>query len=401
MYDIDKIRADFPILSKEGLVFLDSAASAQKPKSVINRIKDVFENEYSNVHRGSYSLSENLTKEYEDARQEVASFINAETKKEVIYTRGATEAINLVANSWGKKFLSNNDEVIISEAEHHANLVPWQLLSKEIGFELKICKVTDEGEFDFEDYKSKLSKKTKLVAITHVSNVLGTVFPIKKIIDEAKKYNSKTLIDGCQGIVHEKVNVKDLDCDFYVFSGHKLYGPTGIGILYGKYDILTQMNPYQYGGDMVTEVTYQETKFDLPPARFEAGTPAIAEAVALGEAIKYINSIGIKNIIEYENKITKYAMQELSKIDAIKLVGSATNKIGVFSFVINNVHSDDASFIFNKMGICVRTGSHCAQPLVNRMGHKSVIRASIGLYNTKEEIDSLIKAIYKVQEICS
>lgn len=400
MYDIDRIRADFPIFSKDNLTFLDSAASAQKPKSVINRIKDVYENEYSNVHRGSYSLSENLTKEYEDARKSISKFINSKSDKEIIYTRGATEAINLVANSWGRKFLSKNDEVIISEAEHHSNLVPWQILSKEIGFELKICRVTDDGDFDFEDYKSKLSDKTKLVAVAHISNVLGTVFPIKEIVKEAKKYGAKTLIDGCQGIVHEIVDVQDIDCDFYVFSGHKLYGPTGIGVLYGKYDILEKMNPYQYGGDMVVSVTYKDTKFDLPPAKFEAGTPAIAQAIALGEVIKYIEKIGMKNIIEYENKITKYATEKLSEIDFITQIGVSKNKIGVFSFVLNNVHPQDATFIFNKMGVCVRTGNHCAQPLVNRMGYDGVIRASIGLYTTTDEIDELIRAIYKAKEIC-
>ena len=303
----------------------------------------------------------------------------------------------MVAFTWGRKFLTKIDEVIISEAEHHANLVPWQVLRDEIGFELKICRVNDDGSFDWEDFCSKLSGKTKLVAITGMSNVLGTLFPIKEIITAAHRTGTKVLIDACQLAVHQKIDVQDLDCDFLAFSGHKTYGPTGIGILYAKYDILAAMPPYQYGGDMVNVVTYNSTTFDEPPARFEAGTPAIVQAIGLGEALTYMMNLGMDNIKKYEDELAEYTFNELHKINALNMLGTHQSRSGIYSFVIEGIHPQDLSFILDKEGIAVRVGHHCAAPLVRRMGYESVVRASLGIYNTKEDINRLCDALRKAQ----
>ena len=401
MYNVEKIRKDFPIfdikVNNKPNTFLDSGASAQKPQCVIDTMVEVYTKEYANVHRGSYLLSEEITYKYEQARKTVQKFLNSANADEIVFTRNATEAINLVASTWGKKFLSKIDEVIITELEHHANLVPWQVLRDEIGFELKICKINDDGSFDIDEFKSLLSGKTKLVALSGMSNVLGTILPLKKIISASHKVGAKVLVDACQLAVHQKIDVQDLDCDFLAFSGHKTYGPTGIGVLYGKYDILDTMPPYQYGGDMVNIVTYQSTTYDVPPARFEAGTPAIVQAIGLGKALEYMMNIGLENIAKHEKELTLYATEKLSQIKGLKLVGTAKDKGGVFSFVVDKIHPQDLAFILNKEGVSVRVGHHCAAPLVRRMGHESVVRASLGLYNTKEDIDILCQAINKAK----
>jgi cysteine desulfurase/selenocysteine lyase len=401
MYDVNQIREDFSILGvkihDKPNTFLDTAASAQKPKCVIDKIMQIYSSEYANVHRGSYLLSEEITASYEASRKTVQNFINASKSEEIIFTRNATEAINLVASTWGRKFLTKIDEVIVTEAEHHANLVPWQVLRDEIGFELKICKIREDGSFDWDDFCKLLSGKTKLVAVTGMSNVLGIPFPIKEIIKAAHNVGAKVLVDACQLAVHQKIDVQEIDCDFLAFSGHKTYGPTGIGVLYGKYDILNAMPPYQYGGDMVDVVTYQTTTFDLPPARFEAGTPAIVQAIGLAEALKYMMNIGLDNIFEHEHALTQYAIEQFLNIKGFNMVGKSPNKGGVFSFTVDGIHPQDLAFILDKEGVSVRVGHHCAAPLVRRLGYESLVRASLGLYNTKQDIDILCAAINKAK----
>ena len=401
MYNVEKIRKDFPIfditVNNKPNTFLDSGASAQKPKCVIDCMMDIYSKEYANVHRGSYFLSEEITYKYEQARKTVQKFLNSAKPDEIVFTRNATEAINLVASTWGKKFLSKIDEVIVTELEHHANLVPWQVLRDEIGFELKICKINDDGSFNFDEFKNLLSGKTKLVALSGMSNVLGTILPLKKIVSASHKVGAKVLVDACQLAVHQKIDVQDLDCDFLAFSGHKTYGPTGIGVLYGKYDILDTMPPYQYGGDMVNIVTYQTTTYDVPPARFEAGTPAIVQAIGLAKALDYMMNLGLEKIAKHEKELTLYATEKLSQIKGLKIIGTAKEKGGVFSFVVEGIHTQDLAFILNKEGVSVRVGHHCAAPLVRRMGYESVVRASLGLYNTKEDIDILCQAINKAK----
>lgn len=402
MYDVYKIRQDFPILSMsvngKPNTFLDSAASAQKPVQVIEKMRRMYLEEYANVHRGSYYLSEQITVAYEEARSQIHEFLNTKSDKEVVFVRNATEGINLVAASWGRKFLQAGDEVLISQAEHHANLVPWQALRDEKGINLKIFKVSDKGEYLEEEFLNLLSEKTKLVAVTGMSNVLGTVFPIKKIAEQAHKVGALVLVDACQYTVHQKVDVQDLDCDFLVFSGHKTYGPSGIGVLYGKYDILDSMPPYQYGGDMVDTVSYEKTTFNEPPFRFEAGTPAIMQAIGLGEAVKYMMSLGMEDIFKHEQELTTYTTNALNEIKGLKIIGQAKDKGGVFSFNVEEMHPQDLAFILDKEGVAVRTGHHCAQPIVNRMGYESLARASLGLYSTKEDIDTLVAAIRKAQK---
>ena len=402
MYDVYKIRQDFPVLSVkvngQPNIFLDSAASAQKPLSVIEKMHHHYMREYANVHRGSYFLSEQITAAYEEARSRIHQFLNTKSDKEIVFVRNATEGINLVAATWGRKFLKAGDEVLISEAEHHANLVPWQALRDELGIVLKIFKIGDAGEYLEEEYLKLLSDKTKLVAVTGMSNVLGTIFPIKKITAQAHKVGAFVLVDACQYAVHQKIDVQDLDCDFLVFSGHKTYGPSGIGVLYGKYDVLETMPPYQFGGDMVDTVTYEKTTFNEPPFRFEAGTPAIVQAIGLGEAVTYMQTLGMDNILRHEQELTDYATQALRAVTGLKIIGMAPEKGGVFSFAIEGIHPQDLAFILDKEGVAVRTGHHCAQPIVNRMGYESLARASLGLYSTKEDIDALVAAIRKAQK---
>ena len=403
MYDVYEIRKDFPVLSEKingkPNIFLDSAASAQKPYAVINRLNDIYCRSYANVHRGIYRLSEEITAAYEEAREIVRGFINANSADEIIFTRNATESVNLVAATWGRKFLKPGDEVLISQAEHHANLVPWQMLRDEIGFSLKIFPIADDGSYLEEEFLKALTPRTKLVAVTGMSNVLGTVFPVKQMAAAAHRNGALFLVDACQYIVHQPVDVQDLDCDFLAFSGHKTYGPTGIGILYGKFDLLDSMPPYQTGGDMVDVVTYDQTTFMPPPARFEAGTPACVQAIGLGEALRYMKHLGMDNIKQHEDDLTAYARQQWENVPGLTLVGTAKEKGGVFSFVVDGIHPQDLAFVLDKEGIAVRVGHHCAEPLEHRMGYQSVARASFGLYTTKEDIDALLPAIRKAQKM--
>lgn len=402
MYDIDKIRRDFPVLQRQingkPDVYLDSAASAQKPKSVINKMNRIYRSGYANVHRGTYALSDSITNEYEKARKIVQKFINARSEKEVVFTRNATESINLVAATWAMRNLKTGDEILISEAEHHANLIPWQIVGQKTGAVLKVFKIADDGGYIHEEFQNKLSERTKLVAVTGMSNVLGTLFPIKQIASEAHKFGAKVLIDACQLAVHARLDVQDSDCDFLAFSGHKTYGPTGIGVLYGKADILADMPPYQTGGDMVDKVTYEFTTYAEPPARFEAGTPAIVEAIGLGEALKYMQKIGFDNIERHEREIADYMLQKTSEIKNFKHIGTVAGKGGVFSFQVGSIHPQDLAYVLGKEGVAIRIGHHCAEPLVNRLGYTSLARASLGLYTSKEDIDAFVAAVKKAQK---
>ena len=401
MYDVEKIRADFPILSLpvngHPNTFLDTAASAQKPQVVIDTMVKMYTQSYANVHRGSYYLSELATESYEDARRTVKEFINAASEDEIIFTRSATESMNLVAASWGMNNLGEGDEVLLSEAEHHGNLVPWQNVCEKNGAILRFFKVKDDGSADMESFYKQLNPRVKMVAVTGMSNVLGTVFPVKEIAKAAHSVGALCLVDACQSIVHTPTDVQDIGCDFMAFSGHKLYGPTGIGCLYGRYDLLAAMPPYQFGGDMVENVTYQKTAFTVPPARFEAGTPAIVQAVGLGAALRYLQSIGMENIAAHERKLVKYTTERLSEISDLKIIGTASDKGGVFSFALGNIHPQDVAFILDKEGVAIRTGHHCAQPIVERMGYTSLARASIGLYTDCADIDRLVAALRKAE----
>ncbi len=400
MYDVYEIRKDFPELALEingrPNTFLDTAASAQKPKAVLSKIMSFYSTHYSNVHRGSYYLSEQATAEYEEARETVARFLAADSR-EIVFTRSATEGVNLVAATWGMINLRPGDEILLSEAEHHADLVPWQMVRDRTGCSLKFFAINDDGSYNPENFYKALSDKTKLVGVTGMSNVLGTVFPIKEIAAAAHAHGALCLVDACQAIVHQKMDVKDIDCDFLVFSGHKTYGPTGIGVLYGKYDLLASMPPYQTGGDMVRRVTYEHTEFAEPPARFEAGTPAIAQAVGLGEALKYMQNLGLENIAAHEKSLLDYADARLAEIPELKIIGTAPGKGGVISFALGNIHAQDVAFVLDKEGVAIRTGHHCAEPIVNRMGYTSLARASFGLYTTREDIDRFVAALVKAK----
>lgn len=401
MFDAFEIRKDFPILEKEingkKNIYLDTAASAQKPFEVIETVMKAYKDEYANVHRGSYFLSDISTQKYENARKIVRKFINAKKTEEIVFTRNATEGINLVASTWGAKNLKKGDEILISRAEHHANLVTWQQWAEKTGAKLKYFEIGINGEFVLDEFLKELNEKTKLVSVTAMSNVLGTVFDIKKICSEAHKVGAKVLIDACQFVVHKKLDVCEVDCDFLVFSGHKVYGPTGIGVLYGKYDILCEMPPYQYGGDMIEHVYYDKTTFALPPARFEAGTPAIVQAIGLGGALEYLMRFDFSDIEEYEKKLIKYTTEKLLDVDGLKLVGNAKDKGGVFAFDIKNIHPQDLAFVLGKEGVAVRTGHFCAEPLVKLLGYNSLTRASLGIYSTTDDIDSLVLAIKKAK----
>jgi len=402
MFDAYKIRKDFPnlelLIEGKRNTYLDTAASAQKPLCVLERIEKAYKDEYANVHRGSYWLSEKATENYEKARQTVAHFINAKNANEIVFTRNATEGINLVAATFGAQNLKPGDEVLLSDAEHHANLVTWQQWCKKTGATLKYFELSDKGEFVWENFANALSEKTKIVSVTAMSNVLGTIFPVKKICEAAHRLGAKVLIDACQFAVHKKIDVQDFDCDFLAFSGHKVYGPTGIGVLYGKYDLLKEMQPYQYGGDMIEHVAYQETTFALPPARFEAGTPAIVQAIGLGAALEYMLQFDFDEIESYEKELTEYATEKLLSVPGLKIIGTADDKGGVFSFAIENIHPQDLAFVLGKEGVAIRTGHFCAEPIVNKMGYNSLARASLGLYSVKEDIDILIEALYKAKK---
>ncbi|WP_420546942.1 aminotransferase class V-fold PLP-dependent enzyme [Curvivirga sp.] len=402
-YDVNAIRADFPILSElvhgKPLCFLDNGASAQKPQAVIDAIADTYKHCYANVHRGAYAFSEQTTANYEAARETVRAFLNANSEKEVIFTGNATGAMNLVAHSFGRGLLKEGDEVIISAMEHHSNIVPWQMLRDEKGVELTVAPISDDGTFLLEEFKSMLSEKTKLVAITHVSNVLGSVVPLKEVVEAAHAVGAKVMVDGSQAVMHMPVDVQDLDVDFYIFTGHKLYGPTGIGVLYGKEDLLDKMPPFMGGGDMIASVSYEKSTWAELPAKFEAGTPQIVQAIGLGAAIDYVQSVGLERIAAHEQRLLNYATQRLCAVDGLRLIGTATNKTSVLSFVMDGTHPHDIATIVDRKGVCIRAGHHCAEPLMDRMGVSGTSRASLAMYNTMEEIDTLATALEKVREI--
>ncbi len=399
--DIQKIRADFPALALtvhgKPLTFLDSAASAQKPKQVLDAMRFCYENEYANVHRGMYDLSEKATLNFENARKKVQLFLNAASDKEIVFTRGATDALNLVAYTWGAQNLRAGDEVLITQAEHHSNIVPWQILQKRIPFTLKVAPVSDDGALDMDAFKSLLNEKTKLVSVAHISNVLGTVFPIKEIAKLAHAAGAKVLIDGCQGATHVPVDMQDIDCDFYAFSGHKLYGPTGIGVLYGKRAVLEAMEPFEGGGDMIKSVAFSGSVWADVPARFEAGTPPIMQAIGLGFAIDYVQNIGMANIAEHEKRLCGLLQDGVSSVGGTTPIGTAPDKTGLVSFVTDFAHPQDIAMILDQQGVAVRTGHHCAQPLHERFGQSVSVRASLGVYNTKEDIENFVAALHKVK----
>lgn len=401
--DINKIRADFPILNQKvhgkDYVYLDNGATTQKPVQVIDAVSDFYKNTNSNIHRGVHYLSDQSTKAYETVRKKVQEFINAEQENEIIFTKGTTDSINLVAFSFGEKYINAGDEIIISAMEHHSNLVPWQMLCERKDARLRVLPFDKTGELELDKLPALLNEKTKLLAITHVSNSLGTLNPVKEIIDQAHKANVPVLIDGAQSIQHTVIDVQDLDCDFYVFSGHKIYAETGIGVLYGKEKYLKEMPPYQGGGDMVDHVTLEKTTFLDAPFKFEAGTANYVGAVSLGVAIEYIKNIGLKNITEYEAELLKYATEELEKIEGLTIFGKAKNKTATISFLLDKIHHYDAGMILDKLGIAVRTGSHCTQPVMDFLEITGTIRASFAFYNTKNDVDRLVAGILKVKEM--
>ncbi len=402
-YDVDAYRADFPILSEtvhgKPLVYLDNGASAQKPKAVIDAMRGAFEHCYANVHRGAYDFSERTTAAYEGARETVRAFLNAKSEREIVFAKNTTEAINLVAYSFGRGLLKAGDAVVISEMEHHSNIVPWQMLRDEKGIELRFAPISDEGELLMDKFAELLDETVKLVAITHVSNVLGTITPAEKIVDMAHAVGAKVLFDGSQSVMHMPIDVQALDCDFYVFTGHKIYGPTGIGVLYGKEAVLETMPPFLGGGDMISSVTLQKSTWAELPAKFEAGTPPIVEAIGLGAAIDYITGIGLERIAAHERDLLSYALQRLAAVDNLRVIGTAPNKTAVISFAMGEAHPHDIATIIDQQGVAVRAGHHCAEPLMHRMGVVGTARASMGLYNTRAEIDRLGEALDKVNAI--
>jgi len=401
--NIAKIRADFPILSRQvhgcPLVFLDSAASAQKPHPVLETMREFQETEYANIHRGAYWLSQVATERFEAARGKARAFLNAAKDKEIIFTRNATESINLIAASYGRAFLFAGDEVVITELEHHSNIVPWQMLRDEKGIVLKVVPVTDAGEVTVEDFAATLSPKTKLAAFAHVSNALGTILPVKEMTKLAHERGAVVLVDGCQAAPHLPVDVQDIDCDFYAFSGHKVYGPTGIGVLYGREALLKAMPPYQGGGDMISSVSFAKTTWAPLPAKFEAGTPAIAQAVGLGAALDYLSALGWNDVLAHEHDLLAYATDKLMGVEGLSIVGQARDKISVVSFTLDCAHPHDMATILDRSGVAVRAGHHCAQPIMERFGVPATTRASFGVYNTRADADALVAALGRVMEV--
>ena len=402
-FDVERVRADFPILKRDvrgkQLVYLDNAATTQKPQSVIDRIVRYYSEENSNVHRGVHYLSEVATAAYEGSRTTVARFLNARDEKEIIFTRGTTDGINLVASAWGRTNVGSGDEVLISAIEHHSNIVPWQMLCDEKGARLRIIPVNDAGELLLDEYAGMLTPRTKLVAIGHASNALGTINPIRKMIAMAHQNGSVVVIDGAQGVPHLRVDVQDLDCDFYAFSSHKVYGPTGVGVLYGKESILNAMPPYQGGGDMILSVSFEKTTYNALPYKFEAGTPNIAGVIGMAAAIDYMNSVGIEAIGDHEHDLLLYATQRLQEIEGLRIIGTAAVKASVISFTLDGVHPHDIGTILDQKGIAIRTGHHCAQPLMMRFNVPATGRASFGMYNTREEADLLVAGLHDVIEV--
>ena len=403
IFDLAKVRDDFPFLNIQvngkKLVYLDNGATAQKPQVVIDAISNYYSSQNANVHRGVHSLSQVATLNYDNARATIQRHINAAKAEEIIFTKGTTDSINLVAASFGKRFISKGDEILISEMEHHSNIVPWQILCEEKGSILKVIPINDAGELNLDEAKKLISTKTKLIALTHVSNTLGTVNPIKEIVDLAHSKNAYVLVDGAQAVPHMKVDVQELDCDFYCFSGHKLFGPTGVGVLYGKEKLLQSMPPYQSGGGMIKTVTLERTEYADLPLKFEAGTPHIEGGIGLAVALDYVNSIGLDKIHHYENELLEYATLKLEQIQGLKIIGKAKNKASVLSFVMEGMHPFDIGTILDKMGVAVRTGHHCNQPLMQRFGIAGTVRASFAFYNTFEEIDVLHEALLKAKKM--
>lgn len=403
MYDIYQIRKDFPILSREvygkPLVYLDNSATTQKPRVVVDAIANEYYSENANVHRGVHFLSQQATELHESARARIAKFLNASSPSEIVFTRGATEGLNLVASSFGEAFLKEGDEVIISAMEHHSNIVPWQLLEMRKGIKIKVIPITEEGELCMDEYEKLFDERTKLVSVTHVSNVLGTVNPVKELAAIAHSHKVPILIDGAQSVPHIKVDVRDIGCDFYAFSGHKIYGPTGIGALYGKAEWLEKLPPYQGGGEMIKNVHFGHTEFEDAPLKFEAGTPDYVGSHSLATAIDYVESLGLDNIAAHEHALLEYATKRLESIPGMRLFGKAKNKSAVISFVVGDIHPLDLGTLLDRLGIAIRTGHHCAQPLVESLGVQSVARASFGLYNTLEEVDVLANGIERVMKM--
>jgi len=402
-YDVARLRQDFPALAMQvygkPLVYLDNAASAQKPKVVLDRIMQAYTSEYANVHRGLHYLANAATEAYEGARAKVALFVNARRSEEIIFTRNVTEAINLVASSWGEPNIGEGDEIVLSIMEHHSNIVPWHFLRERHGAVIKWAPVDDDGNFLIEEFEKLLTPRTKLVAITQMSNALGTIVPVKDVVKLARARGIKVLVDGAQGAVHLPVDVQDIDCDFYAFTGHKVYGPTGIGVLYAKHDLLVEMRPFNGGGEMIREVAQDWITYGDPPHKFEAGTPPIVQAIGLGAAIDYVNSIGKERIAAHEHDLVGYAQERLRQINSLRLIGTAKSKGPVISFELKGAHPHDVATVIDRQGIAVRAGTHCVMPLLERFNVTATCRASFGMYNTREEVDHLAQALIKAQEL--
>lgn len=403
-FDVERYRADFPILANvhphgRPLVYLDNGASSQMPQQVIDRLVRYQTHEHANIHRGVHTLSETATRAYEHARKQVQHFLNAKEDREIIFTSNVTDSINLVAHGFGRAFVGEGDEVIITHLEHHANIVPWQMLCEEKGAKLKVVPIDDSGALILEAYEKLFSPRTKLVSVTHVSNALGTINPVKEMIEIAHRHGVPIMIDGAQAVQHMPVDVQALDCDFYAFTGHKVFGPTGIGVLYGKAEWLNKMKPFRGGGDMILSVTFEKTTYNAIPFKFEAGTPPIAQAIALGEAVEYVQSIGLDRIAAHEHDLLEYATERLQAIDGVRIYGTAQQKAAVISFYVNDVHPHDVGTLLNEEGVAVRTGHHCAQPVMQRFGIPATARASFAFYNKFEEVDALAAAIRKVQKL--
>ena len=402
-FDVSKIRADFPILSQpvhgKPLAYLDNAATSQKPQVVIDSLVRYYSSQNANIHRGVHYLSQVATEEYEGARAKMASFLNAAQTREIIFVRGATEGINLVAQTYGRQHVGQGDEVLISGMEHHSNIVPWQILCQEKGAALRVIPVDDRGELVFEEFENLLSERTKFVSVVHVSNALGTINPVVDIVKEARRRGIPVLLDGAQAVPHLAVDVQELDCDFYVFSGHKVYGPTGIGAVYGKAALLEEMPPYQGGGEMIRSVTFEKTLYNDIPNKFEAGTPHIAGGIALGTAIGYLEQVGLEAVAAHEQDLLAYATAAVSEVPGARIIGTARHKAGVLSFTLEDAHPHDIGTILDQDGVAIRTGHHCAQPVMQRFGVPATARASFALYNTKEEVDALVQGLHKVLEV--
>jgi len=403
MFDLARIRGDFPLLARKvhgkPLVYFDNGATSQKPRTVIDALNRYYSEENSNIHRGVHYLSERATAAYEAAREKIRRFINARREQEIIFVRGTTEAINLVAQSYGRASLKAGDEIVISAMEHHSNIVPWQMLREQVGARLRVIPINHDGELVLEEYRRLLNERTKLVSVTHISNALGTIAPVKEIVKLAHEQGAAVLLDGAQAVPHMKVDVQEIGCDFYAFSGHKMFGPTGIGILYGRAELLDEMPPYQGGGDMISVVTFEKTHYNVLPYKFEAGTPHIAGGIGLGAAVDYLDGLDWARLAAHEHDLLTYATQALSNIEGLRIIGTAREKAGVISFVFDHVHAHDVGTILDQEGVAVRAGHHCAMPVMQRFGVPATTRASFAFYNTREEIDVLVKAIHRALKV--